>query len=193
MANIVFRREMYFYSAFNNDAHIINDLFGYKLYKQKDIDKASFPINIAGWVKYILEMHGFSTTFLDKNDNELLVVPLNEKPKSKVAASKPIKASLENLYKLGPWRSYMVAFDNNGELVTDLELVLELRKFRNLKALEYNETTSHIFNNKVLVYLATVKPRTIDELQIIKDFKKKSIETFGEELIAFIDNYRYEI
>ncbi len=192
MADIIFHNERFFYAAYEEDAEVVNEVFGYKIYMAGDRKKAAFPVNLAGWVKYVLTEKGYECLFVGKEGKVYNIEAREEKTANSTKKQVAKKVSIKDLYKLGPWRRYEVAFNDDGELVTDLELLIELRKFRNLKAFELNVVPTSIFNNEALVYFATIKPSTIEELNSLKGFSEDKINTFGQELIDFIGNYKFE-
>lgn len=70
----------------------------------------------------------------------------------------------------------------------DQHIYLALKEWRSEKASEANLPAFMICHNLELVSLATAKPRTIEELAIVKGFGPTRIAKFGEEIITFFQS-----
>ena len=77
--------------------------------------------------------------------------------------------------------------DDDGELITDMKLLRQLRGLRIKLMKENNCQAYNIIGNKGLVSLATYKPETKEEFISLKGLGESTYSSFGK---AFIDEIR---
>ncbi|MDE7168482.1 MAG: HRDC domain-containing protein [Clostridia bacterium] len=80
--------------------------------------------------------------------------------------------------------------DENGEIVTDSDLLEELRKRRLSLAQEERVPAYCVFSNSVLVSLATYKPVNEAEWLAIKGLGAAKFAKYGEQIITLIKEYK---
>lgn len=113
------------------------------------------------------------------------LIPQKSKP---IIERKPIRVhttSVEEKYveKDG----FAVIVDDDGELITDMKLLRQLRGLRIKLMKENNCQAYNIIGNKGLVSLATYKPETKEEFISLKGLGESTYSSFGK---AFIDEIR---
>lgn len=107
---------------------------------------------------------------VDLNTNEEWAI------KQRKQETKPIFVSSINGYDL--------ILDEEGTLITDIELLEKLKKER-LKISRESKTKAYmIFNNQQLVAIATYKPMNKDEFISIYGLGERKYELYGEQMIA---------
>lgn len=84
------------------------------------------------------------------------------------------------------FEGFDVLVNEDGEVETDLELLKELRETRKQLANERNLSAYLVCSNKVLVRLATFKPKTAEEFLTVKGVGEKWYENNGEEFLKVI-------
>ena len=82
-----------------------------------------------------------------------------------------------------------VICDASGNILTDMELLKKIREWRYNKAKTMNIRPYLIFNNIVLVDLATRHPMTLEELRTISGIGEKKIELYGDDIIGIIKKH----
>ena len=80
---------------------------------------------------------------------------------------------------------------NNAVKYTVNELESRLKEFRLHRSKLNGVKAFHIFTNKTLEELVVKRPQTIKELQLIKGFGDKKIESFGVELVSVINGIKH--
>ena len=81
---------------------------------------------------------------------------------------------------------FRVLADANGNLLTDMELLVKLRTLRQTLAQEERLPAYCVFTNDILSRLATEKPMTREELVEIKGIGEQRCDQFGQRIIAEI-------
>ena len=81
---------------------------------------------------------------------------------------------------------FRVLADANGNLLTDMELLVKLRTLRQTLAQEERLPAYCVFTNDILSRLATVNPMTREELVEIKGIGEQRCDQFGQRIIAEI-------
>ncbi len=84
---------------------------------------------------------------------------------------------------------FQVIVDANGNLLTDMELLAELRALRLTIAHEHEVPAFRILHNSALVRLATERPLTREEFIDIKGIGELRYKMFGERFIAEIKKH----
>ncbi len=84
---------------------------------------------------------------------------------------------------------FMVVADHNGNIITDMILLAELRALRYNIAKGENIAAFKIFHNQELVRLATDKPTTKEEFIAIRNLGEKKYELYGNIFIGEIKRY----
>lgn len=87
---------------------------------------------------------------------------------------------------------YPIATNQEGTPLTDMELLARLRALRQRIAEEKNIPTYWIFQNNVLVQLATDRPTTREEFMEVKGVGEKRYQLYGNDFIAEIRKYMEE-
>jgi hypothetical protein len=70
------------------------------------------------------------------------------------------------------------------------ELFKTLKDWRTKKALEKNVASFQILHQRVLIQIAVHLPDTMKALAEIKGFGKKSIDAYGNDILAIVNDYR---
>ena len=84
---------------------------------------------------------------------------------------------------------YKVFVDENGEILTDMQLFELLRKLRKVIGDENNIPYYMVAWDKVLIRLATEKPRTKEEFLSINGVGKKWYDSYGVAFLDLINSY----
>ncbi len=84
---------------------------------------------------------------------------------------------------------FKVIVDANGDMLTDMELLVRLKALRQTLAQEKNLPAYCVLTNDVLSRLATDKPTTREEFVEIKGIGEQRYKRFGERFIAEIKKY----
>lgn len=84
------------------------------------------------------------------------------------------------------FEGFDVLVNNDGEILTDLDLLSKLREVRKQMADERNLSAYLVCSNKVLVRLATLKPTSVEEFLTVKGVGEKWYENNGEEFLKVI-------
>lgn len=84
------------------------------------------------------------------------------------------------------FEGFDVLVNNDGEILTDLDLLSKLREVRKQIADERNLSAYLVCSNKVLVRLATLKPTSVEEFLTVKGVGEKWYENNGEEFLKVI-------
>ena len=79
--------------------------------------------------------------------------------------------------------------DDDGELITDMKLLRQLRGLR-IKLMKENSCQAYnIIGNKGLVSLATYKPETKEEFISLKGLGESAYSSFGKAFVDEIKEY----
>ncbi len=97
------------------------------------------------------------------------------KIKKRKEETKPIKTILIDGYEL--------IVDNNGEILTDTELLTKLKKERAKIAKESKVKPYMVFNNQQLIAIATYKPKDKEEFVSIYGLGERKYELYGKDII----------
>ncbi len=116
-------------------------------------------------------LHGIETP---NNLNERIVTA--DKLLKKPAETQPAKPEKKHPHKKSEFE-YII--DENGVILTDLELLAKLRKARLDLSFKYNYPAYMVYNNKQLVVLATFKPTTKIEYASLHHLTENSWEKKG--------------
>ncbi len=84
---------------------------------------------------------------------------------------------------------FKVIVDTNGDILTDMELLVKLRALRLVLAQEENLPAYCVLTNDVLSRLATDKPTTREEFVEIKGIGEQRYKRFGERFITEIKKH----
>lgn len=84
---------------------------------------------------------------------------------------------------------FMVISDSDGNIITDMELLYDLRILRNKLARENNISAFKIIPNTVLVRLATDKPTTKNELLSIHGIGEQTYNAYGKIIMRKIQEH----
>jgi superfamily II DNA helicase RecQ len=96
------------------------------------------------------------------------------------------KATLIDLKPPKPAKPEKVASVDDVE---DVELFEELRLWRKVKAEELDVPAFQILHTKTLVSIANLKPKSMEELAIIKGLGKVKMTSFGAEILEIIQTH----
>ncbi len=88
--------------------------------------------------------------------------------------------------KTQKYGNYEVIVDDNGVVLTDINLLETLRQIRFDYSLKNDMPAFYICSNRILVMLATLKPKTKEEFLSIKGIKDKWYETYAQLFIEAI-------
>lgn len=84
---------------------------------------------------------------------------------------------------------FNVIADDEGNIITDMELLSELRNLRGKIAQENKKPAYTIIGNKGLVNLATYRPETREEFVALYGLGEKTYNAYGTRFIAAIKEY----
>ncbi len=84
---------------------------------------------------------------------------------------------------------FQVVADDDGEIITDMELLAELRAVRLQISREENLAAFHILTNKQLVSIATYRPETREEFVSLYGLGEGKYETYGAKFIEAIKSF----
>ena len=84
---------------------------------------------------------------------------------------------------------FQVVVDNEGQLLTDMELLAELRTLRAKIMREDNRPAYTIINNKGLVSLATYRPTTKEEFIALYGLGEATYSEYGAKFICAIKDF----
>ena len=84
---------------------------------------------------------------------------------------------------------FNVIADDEGQLITDMKLLVALRSLRNHLSLYHKRPAYTIITNKGLVSLATFRPTTREEYIKLYGLGESSFQTFGQDFIDAIIEY----
>ena len=84
---------------------------------------------------------------------------------------------------------FMVVADDDGQILTDMTLLEDLRKLRKQIMVEENKPAYTIINNKGLVSLATYRPESREEFISLYGLGETSYDLYGERFISAIKDY----
>ena len=87
------------------------------------------------------------------------------------------------------YKGFQFLFDDNGELLTDLELLKKLQKARLEIANKLGIPAYCIYHNKQLVKLATYKPTNKNMYEILKGFTYRTWDKYGYIMINIINEH----
>ena len=85
---------------------------------------------------------------------------------------------------------FSVVIDNDGELITDMELLQYLRNVRTELMKRENRPAYTIINNKGLVSLATYRPTSKEEFIQLYGLGETSYNSYGQVFINAIKEYQ---
>lgn len=85
---------------------------------------------------------------------------------------------------------FLVVVDNDGELITDMELLQYLRNVRTEIMKRENRPAYTIIGNKGLVSLATYRPTSKEEFMQLYGLGETSYNTYGQVFINAIKEYQ---
>ena len=85
---------------------------------------------------------------------------------------------------------FSVVADNDGELITDMELLQYLRNVRTEIMKRENRPAYTIIGNKGLVSLATYRPTSKEEFMQLYGLGETSYNTYGQVFINAIKEYQ---
>jgi superfamily II DNA helicase RecQ len=72
--------------------------------------------------------------------------------------------------------------------VEEIEIFKVLKNWRAGRANKINVKPFVVAHNKVLMTIAKIKPKTLEELYKIKGFAKKKVEQYGEDIIGILQS-----
>lgn len=84
---------------------------------------------------------------------------------------------------------FQVVADDEGNIITDMDLLAELRSLRGKIMKESNKPAYTIISNKGLVSLATYKPETREEFIVLYGLGETTYVTYGSRFIEAIKEY----
>ena len=84
---------------------------------------------------------------------------------------------------------FRVIVDSEGNTLTDMTLLEQLRTMRHRVAVEKDLPSYYLLHNNILVLIATDKPTTREELMSISGFGARKFEVWGDDILAIVSNY----
>lgn len=84
---------------------------------------------------------------------------------------------------------FRVIVDSEGNTLTDMTLLEQLRTMRHRVAVEKDLPSYYLLHNNILVLIATDKPTTREELMCISGFGARKFEVWGDDILAIVSNY----
>ena len=84
---------------------------------------------------------------------------------------------------------FRVVVDSEGNTLTDITLLEQLRAMRHRVAVEKELPSYYLLHNNILVLIATDKPTTREELMSISGFGIHKWEIWGDYILAIVANY----
>ena len=111
------------------------------------------------------------------------------------AKANPVMKKKAEIYTIGYSErmiekdGFKVLVDANGDILTDMQLLVKLRTLRQTIAQENGVAASRIMYDSVLVLLATDRPLTREEFIDIKGITISTYMRFGERFIAEIKKH----
>ena len=84
---------------------------------------------------------------------------------------------------------FRVIVDSEGNTLTDMTLLEQLRVMRHRVAVERELPSYYLLHNTLLVLIATDKPTTREELMSISGFGIRKWEVWGEDILAIVSKY----
>ncbi len=87
---------------------------------------------------------------------------------------------------------FRIIIDSNGNTLTDMELLGQLRAMRTRIATEKELQSYYLLYNNILVLIATDKPTTREELMSISGFGIRKWEVWGDEILKVVSAYMTE-
>ena len=84
---------------------------------------------------------------------------------------------------------FRVVVDSEGNTLTDMTLLEQLRVMRHRVAVERELPAYYLLHNTLLVLIATDKPTTREELMSISGFGTRKWEVWGDDILAIVSNY----
>ena len=83
---------------------------------------------------------------------------------------------------------FRIVIDSEGNTLTDMFLLEQLRIMRSNIAMEKNLPSYYLLHNNILVLIATDKPTTREELMSISGFGMRKWEIWGQEVLRIVSN-----
>lgn len=84
---------------------------------------------------------------------------------------------------------FRVIVDSEGNTLTDMELLGQLRTMRTRVAVEKGLPSYYLLHNNILVLIATDKPTTREELMSVSGFGIRKWEVWGDEILKTVSNH----
>jgi DNA helicase-4 len=108
--------------------------------------------------------------------------PTNEKKKAEVHTTGHTEKFIEQ-------DGFQVIVDDDGQLITNMELLSELRSLRNQLSKDDKRPAYTIITNKGLVSLATFRPTTKDKFISLYGLGEATYSAYGQQFIDAIKKY----
>ena len=84
---------------------------------------------------------------------------------------------------------FRIVIDSEGNTLTDMFLLEQLRIMRSNIAMEKNLPSYYLLHNNILVLIATDKPTTREELMSISGFGMRKWEIWGDDILRVVSNH----
>ena len=84
---------------------------------------------------------------------------------------------------------FRIIIDSEGNTLTDMLLLEQLRIMRSSVAMEKKLPSYYLLHNNILVLIATDKPTTREELMSISGFGARKWDIWGEDILRVVSNY----
>ena len=84
---------------------------------------------------------------------------------------------------------FRIVIDSEGNTLTDMFLLEQLRIMRSNIAVEKNLPSYYLLHNNILVLIATDKPTTREELMSISGFGMRKWEIWGDDILRVVSNH----